>query len=168
MSQNIERLKELLFDNEVAALENVSNRISYLAAREFEARQELSARLEDLANQDQQAITEIQTRITALASASQQAHDEMIQLVEGASARETAARTALTQRLDALHERTGDDERLTASVTQVISESLRRAEVLQHAEPRFHAAQGITEQDFANLLHPFVSQFPAGRGADFI
>ena len=44
------------------------------------------------------------------------------------------AREELRQRLDEVYARAGNAERMTASVSEILSEALRRAEVAEHSE----------------------------------
>lgn len=134
MSQSVERLKQLLFENETLALADLSERIARLSASEALAREELARRLEGLAESDAQSATELRTRIAALAEASERARDDFRRQADSIAEIDAKARAELSDRLERLHDRTGDDERLTESVAQIIGEALRRAEISDHVE----------------------------------
>lgn len=98
MSQSVERLKELLFDNETTALQDLSRRVDGLSKSESQARDALQLKIDGIAELD------------------------------------ARARDELKLRLDEVYNHAGNTEQLTNSVTQIISEVLRRAEVERHAE----------------------------------
>ncbi|MBR2537610.1 MAG: OmpA family protein [Hyphomicrobium sp.] len=98
MSQSVERLKELLFDNETTALQDLSRRVDGLSQSESQARDALQLKIDGIAELD------------------------------------ARARDELKKRLDEVYNQAGNTEQLTNSVTQIISEVLRRAEVERHAE----------------------------------
>lgn len=98
MSQSVERLKELLFDNETTALQDLSRRVDGLSQSESQARDALQLKIDGIAELD------------------------------------ARARDELKLRLDEVYNHAGNTEQLTNSVTQIISEVLRRAEVERHAE----------------------------------
>ena len=98
MSQSVDRLKELLFDNEAQALGDLAKRIDAIADTDTRARDELGLRM------DRQAQTD------------------------------AVARDEINRRIEEVYSRAGNAERMTASVSEVISEALRRAEVSKHSE----------------------------------
>lgn len=98
MSQSVERLKQLLFDDEAVALQELSRRIDGVAEVE------------------------------------QRSRDDLARRIEGLAAIDAKARDELRQVIDAVYARAGDTERMTASVSEIISEALRRAEVSKHSE----------------------------------
>ncbi|MEQ1651864.1 MAG: hypothetical protein ABL897_05195, partial [Hyphomicrobium sp.] len=98
MSQSVERLKQLLFDDEAVALQELSRRIDGVAEVE------------------------------------QRSRDDLARRIEGLAAIDAKARDDLRQVIDAVYARAGDTERMTASVSEIISEALRRAEVSKHSE----------------------------------
>lgn len=134
MSQNVERLKQLLFESETVALSELSERIARLTASEARAREELTRRLDGVAASDAHSASELRSRIAELAEAGNSARSEFQRHIDNIAAIDAKARSELTARLDNLHDRAGDDERLTASVAQIISDALRRAEVSHHIE----------------------------------
>jgi outer membrane protein OmpA-like peptidoglycan-associated protein len=98
MSQSVDRLKQLLFDNEAQALSDLARRIDGVAEADTQGRSALAQRIESI------------------------------------TANDAKLRDELKRRIDEVYARTGDTERLTASVSEVLNEALRRAEVSKHTE----------------------------------
>ena len=98
MSQSVERLKELLFDSETTALQDLAQRLERVSESELKNKDELSRRIDGIADLD------------------------------------ARARAELKAKLDEVYAQAGNTEQLTHSVSQIISEVLRRAEVERHAE----------------------------------
>ncbi len=116
MSQSVDRLKQLLFDNEAQALDQLTRRIDGIAEAETRSRDALNLKIDGVAatgTQDRHALAQ---RIESVADANSKARDE------------------IKRTLDEVYARTGSTERMTASVTEVINEALRRAEVSKHSE----------------------------------
>jgi outer membrane protein OmpA-like peptidoglycan-associated protein len=134
MSQSVERLKELLFENETTALAGLAKRLATLAENEAKARSQLAERLDGVAATDRKSADELAARIAALSQEADQVRQEFTRQVESIASIDAQARAELNDRLERLHARTGDDERLAASVAQVIADALRRAEVARHIE----------------------------------
>lgn len=134
MSQNVERLKQILFENETVALSELSERIARLTANEARAREELARRLDGIAASDANSANELRTRIAELVAAGESARHDFQRHIDNIAEIDAHARSELSARLDNLHDRAGDEERLTASVAQIISDALRRAEVSHHIE----------------------------------
>ncbi|HPG89221.1 MAG TPA: hypothetical protein PLD46_06175, partial [Hyphomicrobium sp.] len=63
MSQSVERLKELLFDSETLALQDLARRLDTYAESESKSRETLSSRLDGLAELDARAREELKVRI---------------------------------------------------------------------------------------------------------
>lgn len=98
MSQSVDRLKELLFDSETLAIQDLARRLDGFSESESRSRADIGRRIDSLADLD------------------------------------ARAREELKARLEEVYNRAGNTEHLTKSVTEVISEVLRRAEVERHAE----------------------------------
>lgn len=98
MSQSVDRLKELLFDSETLAIQDLARRLDGFSESESRSRADIGRRIDSLADLDAQAREELKAR------------------------------------LEEVYNRAGNTEHLTKSVTEVISEVLRRAEVERHAE----------------------------------
>jgi outer membrane protein OmpA-like peptidoglycan-associated protein len=116
MSQSVDRLKQLLFDNEAQALDELARRIDGVAETETRSRDVLNQRIESVATADTRGREALAQRIESVADVSAKARDE------------------IKRTLDEVYARTGSTERMTASVTEVINEALRRAEVSKHSE----------------------------------
>lgn len=116
MSQSVERLKELLFDTETSALQDLARRLDTFADGESKSKDELSRRLDGLSQSESQARDVLQRQIDGIAELDARARDE------------------LKLKLDEVYTHAGNTAQLTTSVTQIISEVLRRAEVEQHSE----------------------------------
>ena len=69
---------------------------------------------------------------------------------------------ALAERLDALHQRTGDDERLRASVARVIEGALRDAETVRHRELADALAPVVVRTVKAEIVSPDTQDKIAG------
>lgn len=134
MSQNIERLKELLFESETSALAELSKRIAELSASEANARDQLSRRLEAISDNDRLILKALQNRLFELIEGTAEAREDYERRVREVSEIDAAARSDLLARIDNLNTRAGNEERLTESVADVIADALRRAEVKNHAE----------------------------------
>lgn len=98
MSQSVDRLKQLLFDNEAQALSDLAKRIEGIAETDTKARDALAQRIDSVADIN------------------------------------TKARDELKRAVDEVYSRAGNAERMTASVSEVLNEALRRAEVSKHLE----------------------------------
>jgi outer membrane protein OmpA-like peptidoglycan-associated protein len=116
MSNSVERLKELLFNTETHALE------------------ELARRIDDVSRREQQSRDELADRITTVAERETVTRQQLAQRLDGLAEGESKAREELRRRIDDVYARAGDTERMTASVADIISEALRRAEVAKHSE----------------------------------
>lgn len=116
MSQSVERLKELLFDSETSALQDLARRLDSIVEGDRRSKEELSRRLDELLQAESQARNALHSRIEGIAELDARSRDE------------------LRLKLDEVYTQAGTAEQLTTSVTQIISEVLRRAEVERHAE----------------------------------
>ena len=63
-----------------------------------------------------------------------QALNELTRRIDTNAGIDARAREELRQRLDEVYARAGNAERMTASVSEILSEALRRAEVAEHSE----------------------------------
>lgn len=135
MSENVSRLKELLFDGETRTLAELQQRIDAVASQEVRTRTELAAELKRLAESQPaelrrlaQIFEQERNGIRRFAEMSERDRAEMRrQLAETGSRQD-----ALTHRLEAVFERAGTQERLELSVAGVIDGALRRAEIDRH------------------------------------
>jgi hypothetical protein len=134
MSQSVDRLKELLFDSETLALRDLAQRIDTVAATEAKARQDLLHRLELVAHDDAASREDITRRLAQLAESESQSREELSRRVDGLAALDARTRDDLRATLDDVYARAGNHEHLTRSVSEIISEALRRAEVERHSE----------------------------------
>ena len=116
MSKNVERLKELLFDTETSALQDIARRLDTFAEGETKSKDELARRIDGISQSEAEAREALQRKIESIAELDASARDE------------------LRQQLNEVYTHAGTTEQLTHSVTQIISEVLRRAEVDRHAE----------------------------------
>ena len=98
MSQSVDRLKELLFDNEAHAL------------------------------------GELTKRIETIADAGTRSRDEITRRIDGVAETDAKAREDLKRKIEEVYARAGNAERMTASVSEVLSEALRRAEISEHSQ----------------------------------
>lgn len=116
MSQSVERLKELLFDSETSALQDLARRLDSIVEGDVRSKEELSRRLDELLHSESHARNALHSRIEDIAELDARSRDE------------------LRLKIDEVYTQAGTTEQLTTSVTQIISEVLRRAEVERHAE----------------------------------
>jgi outer membrane protein OmpA-like peptidoglycan-associated protein len=116
MSQSVDRLKELLFDNEAHALGELAQRIEGVADAGARSRDEINRRVDGIAE------TTVRTR------------DDLIKRVDTVAEVSAKARDELKSKIEEVYARAGNTERLTASVSEVLSEALRRAEVSEHSQ----------------------------------
>lgn len=153
MSENVSRLKELLFDGEARALADLARRVELVATSGEQQRREMATELarqieqraRGLAHESANNTSEIQ-RLDELVHALRQTAEANVK-----DSRETAQRLEalaqslkqladqgqtqnreLMQQLEAVTERAGSDQRLEASVARVVDGALRRAEVDKH------------------------------------
>jgi outer membrane protein OmpA-like peptidoglycan-associated protein len=120
MSQSVDRLKELLFDNEAHALGELAKRIEGVADAGTRSREELSRRID--------GVTETSTR------ARDDLAKDLAKRVDGVAETDAKAREDLKRKIEEVYARAGNTERMTASVSEVLSEALRRAEVSEHSQ----------------------------------
>ena len=116
MSQSVDRLKELLFNTETHALEELARRIDGITQTEARTRADLTERI------DTAAVMETRAR------------DDLIRRVDGIAASDARARDEFKMKLDEVYARAGNTEHMTASVADILGDALRRAEVDKHME----------------------------------
>jgi outer membrane protein OmpA-like peptidoglycan-associated protein len=87
-----------------------------------------------LFDSEAQALGELTRRIASVAETELRTRDELGRKIDTNAAIEAGAREDLRIKIDEIYARTGDAERMTASVSEIISAALRRAEVAGHLE----------------------------------
>ncbi len=149
MSQNVTRLKELLFDGEARALADLARRIELVADSDARGRKELAAdierllqtRVRELTAAGQTQALELQRLTDVVRSVKELADGAARRLDDAALRQDDAGRrlVATTQRLDeqgrqlqGLVEREGSLERAEITVASVLDGALRRAELERH------------------------------------
>jgi flagellar biosynthesis GTPase FlhF len=137
MSENVSRLKELLFEGESRTLAELQKRIDAVASQEVRTRAELAQELKRLAEAHPaeikrlaEAITSDRTVLRRFAEMSERDRAELRRLLEQTGERQTET----AHRLDGVLDRVGTPERLEQSVAGIIDGALRRAEVDRHSE----------------------------------
>ncbi len=134
MSQSVDRLKELLFDNETLALRDLAQRIDAIADAGVKTRQDLLRRLETITDNDTKTRDDLTRRLVLIAESESRSRDDLARRIDGLADLDARARDELKAKLDDIYARAGNNEHLTRSVSEIISEALRRAEVERHAE----------------------------------
>lgn len=134
MSQSVERLKELLFNTETHALEELARRIDALSVAEVTAREDLTRRIDTVAATETRSRDELIRHITAIAETQTRARDELADRLDSVADIDARARAELSAKLDEVYARAGNSEHMTASVAEILSDALRRAEVAKHME----------------------------------
>ncbi|NOT70043.1 MAG: OmpA family protein [Hyphomicrobium sp.] len=152
MSHSVDRLKELLFESESHALQDLARRIDSVAEGETRTREDLGRRIDSVEATDRLLRDDLARRFEALAAnetlsrqdftrrvetvaeSEARARDELVRRIDGLASMEAQARDELKSKIEEVYARAGNSERMTASVSEIISEALRRAEVAKHSE----------------------------------
>jgi outer membrane protein OmpA-like peptidoglycan-associated protein len=93
------------------------------------------ARLRELLfDNEAQALGDLAKRIDSLADVDTRARDDLARRIDGLADIDARGREELRRKIDEVYARAGNTERMTASVSEVINEALRRAEVSTHSE----------------------------------
>ena len=93
------------------------------------------ARLKELLfDNEAQALGDLAKRIDSLADADTRARDDLARRIDGIADIDARGREELKRKIDEVYARAGNTERMTESVSEVINEALRRAEVSTHSE----------------------------------
>ncbi len=134
MSHSVDRLKELLFNTETHALEELARRIDAISETEARTRDELTRRIETAAGAETRTRNELIERITGFAEAESRARADLARRFDGMAEIDARAREEFKRKLDEVYARAGNTEHMTASVAEILSDALRRAEVAKHME----------------------------------